>query len=208
MMKLENLFKHKIAFKLTYSDIDRYEPYRDSKVLYFTTKFTKIPYVNLLAELKPFISFLHSSAVKNLSPFSESIYSVFLFEENNDYDDNDDDPENLLIITFNHNVQACVNFEKYIFHKKNFKKCVTSSSNFSICVTATYYFQTDAMEDFELTPLLKSFKTDHCIVCFENDPNILFTDCKHICICCECEKTTQFKKCPCCRSLVYERIKI
>ena len=64
MMKLENLFKHKIPFKLTYTDINRYEPYIDSKVLYFVTKFTKIPYVNLLAELKPFISFLHSSAIK------------------------------------------------------------------------------------------------------------------------------------------------
>ena len=116
MMKLENLFKHKIPFKLTYTDIDMYEPYVDSKVLHFRTEFTKIPYVNLLVELKPFISFIHSSAVKDFGPCLESIYSVILFEEKND---NDDDPENLLIITFNHNVKTCLNFEKYIFYKKN-----------------------------------------------------------------------------------------
>ena len=59
------------------------------------------------------------------------------------------------------------------------------------------------MEDFEPMPLIKSFKEEKCVICLENDPNILFNECKHICICCECEKMTHFKTCPCCRELVY-----
>ena len=37
------------------------------------------------------------------------------------------------------------------------------------------------------TPL-KSFRTDTCVISLIKEPNILFTDCRHICICLECEK--------------------
>ena len=202
MLNIENLLIHKFPFEVTHTDIDRDEPFINSKVLYFTTKFLKIPYFNLLAELKPFISFLQSSAVKNINLIYESIYTIFLQGET-------DEPENLPIITFKLKGEPCVNFEKYRFYKENFKKCLNSSLNYLICVKATYYFDpTIGQEDIETMPLIKSFKQDKCVVCLENEPNILFNECNHICICFECEKITQFKKCPCCRSIVYKRIKI
>ena len=204
MLNIENLLKHKFPFELTYTDIDLNEPFISSKVLYFTTKFLKIPYFNLLAELKPFISFLQSSAVKNINLIYESIYTVFLWEEN-------DETENLPIITFKLKGEPCVNFEKYQFYKENFKKCLNSSENYLICVKATYYYGEENIyenEDTKPTPLLKSFKIDKCIICLENDSNILFNECNHKCLCFECEKINQFKKCPYCGKGVSRRIKI
>ena len=36
--------------------------------------------------------------------------------------------------------------------------------------------------------LEESFRIDNCVICFENESNILFTDCKHICTCLKCKK--------------------
>ena len=34
----------------------------------------------------------------------------------------------------------------------------------------------------------KSFKTDTCVIYLSKDPNVLFCNCRHICICLECEE--------------------
>ena len=190
MSNIENLLKHKFPFELIHTDIDRNEPYVNSKVLCFRTEFYKIPLFNLLAELKPFISFLQSSAVKNINQIYKSRYTTFLCKE-------DEETENFPIRTFKLKGEPSVNFEKYQFYKKIFKKCLNSSGNYWIWVTATYYYGEESIfEDFETMPLIKSFKIDKCVVCLESEPNILFNECNHICICFECEKITQFKNAP------------
>ena len=37
-------------------------------------------------------------------------------------------------------------------------------------------------------PIEESFRTDTYVICLDKEPNILFTDCNHICMCLECEK--------------------
>ena len=51
----------------------------------------------------------------------------------------------------------------------------------------------------------RSFKTDHCVICMENQPNILFYDCMHICVCSNCEENT-LNRCPYCRAIAIEKI--
>ena len=55
-----------------------------------------------------------------------------------------------------------------------------------------YYDYLDRTEpihrDDEPPTPLKSFRTDTCVICLIKEPNILFTDCRHICICLKCEK--------------------
>ena len=46
----------------------------------------------------------------------------------------------------------------------------------------------------------KSFKTDTCVISLIKEPNILFTDCLHICICLDCEEIKPFSRCPFCRT--------
>ena len=46
----------------------------------------------------------------------------------------------------------------------------------------------------------KTFKNDLCVICLEGIPNVLFCSCGHVCICEECNKTNNFKKCPICKT--------
>ena len=57
-------------------------------------------------------------------------------------------------------------------------------------------------------PLEESFRIDKCVICLENEPNILFNDCNHICTCFECEKIRPSVKCSYCRTEISRRIKI
>ncbi len=45
-----------------------------------------------------------------------------------------------------------------------------------------------------------------CVACKENKKNMLYTPCKHICCCEECDKS--ITRCPMCRTQIKERIKI
>ena len=46
----------------------------------------------------------------------------------------------------------------------------------------------------------KSFKSDECVMCLINPPNVLFCNCGHLCICVECDKTKRLKNCPICKT--------
>ena len=59
--------------------------------------------------------------------------------------------------------------------------------------------------DDESKPL-KYFRTDTCVICLTEPPNVLFTDCHHICICLECEKIKPLGSCPCCGAGVSAKI--
>ena len=53
---------------------------------------------------------------------------------------------------------------------------------------------------------LKSFRTDTCVICLTEPPNVLFTDCRHICICFECEEIKPLSKCPYCKTTISTKI--
>ena len=45
-----------------------------------------------------------------------------------------------------------------------------------------------------------TFKSDECVICLTNPPNVLFCNCGHIAICVECDKTKSLKTCPVCKT--------
>ena len=45
----------------------------------------------------------------------------------------------------------------------------------------------------------KTFKSDECIICLTNPPNVLFCNCGHIAICVECDKVKSLNVCPVCK---------
>ena len=62
-------------------------------------------------------------------------------------------------------------------------------------------------EDEEDNPVtIKAYKEGKCVVCLSNDPEILFCNCGHLCICQECEKRKPSKKCPLCRTRIFTKI--
>ena len=46
----------------------------------------------------------------------------------------------------------------------------------------------------------QSFKSDECVICLTNPPNVLFCNCGHIAICVECDKTKSLNICPICKT--------
>ena len=49
---------------------------------------------------------------------------------------------------------------------------------------------------------------NECIVCLENKPNVLYTNCLHRCVCDSCDFKGEFSKCPMCRTKIKnQRIK-
>ena len=47
-------------------------------------------------------------------------------------------------------------------------------------------------------PLRKTFKSDQCVICLEEEPKVLFCNCGHICICEKCA-THRYDNCPVCK---------
>ena len=64
----------------------------------------------------------------------------------------------------------------------------------------------DREEHQRYIPTFKIFKEDVCVVCLQNKPEILFYDCRHCCVCSDCEKVKHLMKCPCCRKDIFAKI--
>ena len=45
-----------------------------------------------------------------------------------------------------------------------------------------------------------SFKSNECVICLTNPPNVLFCNCGHLCLCSECERKKISNKCPICKT--------
>ena len=48
----------------------------------------------------------------------------------------------------------------------------------------------------------KSFKSDGCVICLTNQPNVLFCNCGHKAICEECGRTKSLNACPICKTKI------
>ena len=46
----------------------------------------------------------------------------------------------------------------------------------------------------------QSFKSNECVICLTNPPNVLFCNCGHLCLCSECERKKKSNKCPICKT--------
>ena len=55
-------------------------------------------------------------------------------------------------------------------------------------------------EEPKVINLFKIFKSDECIICMNDKPNILFCNCGHISICTECYKIKTHSTCPICKT--------
>ena len=47
---------------------------------------------------------------------------------------------------------------------------------------------------------VKTFKSDECVICLTNSPNVLFCNCGHLCLCEECEELKSLVVCPVCKT--------
>ena len=47
---------------------------------------------------------------------------------------------------------------------------------------------------------IKTFRKDECVICLTEQPNVLFCECGHICLCTSCNKKQVLEKCPLCKT--------
>ena len=84
---------------------------------------------------------------------------------------------------------------------------------FSIDVEAYVYYRIFIpLEKKEYTPPIETYRQDHCVICLEAKPNILYLDCMHIAVCDSCDrmksKTSLRLICDVCRAKISKRVKI
>ena len=72
------------------------------------------------------------------------------------------------------------------------------------------YDEGDDDEDNQLSPpIIEScFIYDNCTICLLTPPNILFIPCLHLATCEKCEENGKLIKCPTCRKIITQKIKI
>ena len=91
-----------------------------------------------------------------------------------------------------------LHYDKDFFNKEFFEKWEDCPYEIRIIEIATIKQEED--EDEEITivqeyehengkiPIIKTFKEDKCIICLENEPNILYVHCRHIPTCSNVKK--------------------
>ena len=160
--------------------------------------------------------FLHHLASKHIAAEHEGYtYIGSLFDIGIMYDYGDDDREYKRLVSIN--IEPHGDVFEFSGPGPNFIECDLYGTYtypieihidaYGCCleeVAEEYYESEHESEDESIT--LKSYKEDKCVVCLNNEPEILFYDCAHYCVCHECEKRKPFKKCPCCRTRILTKI--
>ena len=60
--------------------------------------------------------------------------------------------------------------------------------------------QEEEEEEKPIIDIGKSFKSNECVICLTNPPNVLFCNCRHIAICVEYDEMKSLKNCPVCKT--------
>ena len=71
-----------------------------------------------------------------------------------------------------------------------------------ICADVIPDYDSNDEEEDDPKPILRAIKESHCVVCYENKPNMLYTECLHVASCNVCDTKGNFTKCPLCRTKI------
>ena len=205
--KLEEFYKQRIKFNIRLIDIMQANTiiniHENTTNVYFKTSvyFTgdKFLICNFFKHLKPIISYAYSYTNQR-----KHIKDDFILKERSS------------LIKFKYEL---VNNEHYI---KNLSIILTTYYDFShedydfyfwalaeleeneeLTVSDIEPFAEDEKEPDEEPKIInpsKIFKSDECIICMVNKPNILFCNCGHISICTECYKLKSLSACSICKT--------
>ena len=55
-------------------------------------------------------------------------------------------------------------------------------------------------EEVKIINSSQTYKSEECVICLSNSPNVLFCNCGHIAICTECDKLKDSNACPVCKT--------
>ena len=204
--KLEEFYKQRIKFNIHLIDImqtnTRINIYENTTYIFFKTfvSFTRDKFLicNFLKHLKPIIFYAYSYTIQRKHIKDDFILKEFSSAINFNYEsvNNEHYIKNLKIVLttyydFSH--------EDYDFY---FWTLAELEENNELIVSHIEPIAEDEKETDEEPKIInqsKIFKSDECIICMVNKPNILFCNCGHISICTECYKLKSLSACPICK---------
>ena len=198
---LEEFYKRRIQFNISNIEIVQVDPeiniYSYMDHIHFKTyiTFTEDMFLmsNLYSNLKPIIHYALSYTI-----FRKFYNTSFTLTEDNTiinynykYIDNELYVKDLEVILKTHYDFYDADYDLY------FNVLAELEQNNELIVSHTELIP----EEPKVINLFKIFKSDECILCMTNKPNVLFCNCGHLCCCIECSKIKKFTECPVCKTL-------
>ena len=109
-------------------------------------------------------------------------------------------------LNFKH-IYSCFydNIQDKISWENKYNDNFNIEGNFFVCidVEAMVIPDYDSNDEVEYNePTRRAILEPECIICFENKPNILYTNCLHFVVCNVCDSKGRFNKCPLCRTKI------
>ena len=222
MEKIENLFKHNIFFtpvnedRTSYISNDNFSinvEYVTKEIILRGDKNIKYP-KDLLDRIDPFFLYYLASRYQKYKENNqyEAFFQVdFIFGDSND--------TNYSYSVKRITARECVDGDISVLDKSSENRITFFSSHsiiggifrIRIFLRADYYKE-EAEEESEAEgeeeeesekPVInaaQSFKSNECVICLDNPPNVLFCNCGHMCICVKCDRVKSLETCPVCKT--------
>ena len=129
----------------------------------------------------------------NDRPTTESSYRLFV-QQVEDYELKQ---KHVYSIAYN-NIEDRISWE----NKFDDNFIVEGNFRIGIDITARVVEDYDEDDDYDDYEVKTTIKEDECVICYENKPNILYTNCLHFVVCKDCDNNGNFSKCPLCRKKI------
>ena len=197
---LEEFYKQRNQFIISEIEIKQTDPdisvYSYISDLHFEThiKFKEDKFLisDLYKNLKPVITYaLSYTRLKKFTNYP----NLFLSEDNTiinydyEYIDRELYIKDLKVILKTHYDFYDANYDLY------FSVLAELENNNELIVS----HEEPTPEEPKVINLFKIFKSDECIICLTNQPNVLFCNCGHLCYCVKCYKIKTLSTCPICK---------
>ena len=214
MENIENFFNRKIFFTKEEESFNSEDEYYIKLNAVYKSQTLHFPNITLeellIKKIRPYLKYLVSYYLERITHVN---YWFTFFEYISYYDGNNnlknkmiaymikrEGGDDLRYVTLNND-----NDNKIL--NNPFKICNKINSEFLISeFPENYEYDNEPIHRDPPPKPLKSFKTDTCVICLTKEPNVLFTDCRHICICLECEEIKPLSKCTYCKVTISTKI--
>ena len=147
--------------------------------------------------------------IKLVTPFICYISSLLKYEDNDLYID-----DKIIVKLESHESEGGYMIDMSNINDDNgielIKECIDYFNNIGFFLSFTKKFDAyfiichDSDENNSYNQHIntnKTFRTEECLICTDNLPNVIFCDCGHLCVCEDCIKSYQSYKCPMCKHI-------